>query len=177
MESRSKVFWFQRKGDRNRLFHTWMVCFPDSLLWFYSTSWIHIPRSHATRKEWPSQVPVAYACHPSYFRGWDGEDLGLRPAWANSYWDSISKIAAAKWIGGVAQAVEHLFCKRKILHTNSRPTKKKKKKKKKREGVHLKHKPSVSMGSTYRLAQLLKKKIGSVVNMYILFFLFLFPKW
>jgi hypothetical protein len=31
-----------------------------------------------------SQVLVAYACDPSYSGGRDQEDLGSKPAWANS---------------------------------------------------------------------------------------------
>jgi hypothetical protein len=36
----------------------------------------------------------------------------MRPAWANSLQDPISKITRTKWTGDVAQAVEHLLCKR-----------------------------------------------------------------
>jgi hypothetical protein len=46
--------------------------------------------------------------------GWDPEDWGLRPAWANSSQDPISKITRAKWTGGVAQAMEYLLCKCKV---------------------------------------------------------------
>jgi hypothetical protein len=34
-----------------------------------------------------SQAPVAHTYNPSYMGGWDPEDHGLRPAWANSSWD------------------------------------------------------------------------------------------
>jgi hypothetical protein len=34
------------------------------------------------------QVPVTHACNPSYMGVWDQEDCGLRPAQANSSWDS-----------------------------------------------------------------------------------------
>jgi hypothetical protein len=47
----------------------------------------------------------------------------LRPAWANSSQDPMSKITTAKWTGGVAQAIKHLFCKRKALSSNPSPTK------------------------------------------------------
>jgi hypothetical protein len=40
--------------------------------------------------------------------------------------DPISKIIKAKWTGGVAQEVEHLFCKCKALSSNLVPQKKKK---------------------------------------------------
>jgi hypothetical protein len=36
-------------------------------------------------------MPVAHACDPGYSRGRDKEDLHLKPAWANSLWDPISK--------------------------------------------------------------------------------------
>jgi hypothetical protein len=42
----------------------------------------------------------------------------------------ISKITRAKWTGGVAQIVECLFCKHKVLNSTPIPTKKKKKKRK-----------------------------------------------
>jgi hypothetical protein len=34
-----------------------------------------------------SQVLVTHTCHPSFLEGWDQEDHGLRPAWANSLRD------------------------------------------------------------------------------------------
>jgi hypothetical protein len=34
---------------------------------------------------------VTHACNPSYSGGRDQEDLGLKPAWANSSKDPISK--------------------------------------------------------------------------------------
>jgi hypothetical protein len=34
----------------------------------------------------------------------------------------MAKITILKWIGGVAQAVEYLFCKRAALSSNSNPT-------------------------------------------------------
>jgi hypothetical protein len=50
----------------------------------------------------------------------------LRPAWANSSRDHISKITRAKWTGGVAQVAEHLLSKCKVLRSNSSLKKKKK---------------------------------------------------
>jgi hypothetical protein len=47
---------------------------------------------------------MVYACNPNYLGRWDREDHGLRPVQA-----LISKITRAKWIGGMAQAVEHLL--------------------------------------------------------------------
>jgi hypothetical protein len=46
----------------------------------------------------------AHACNPSYLRNRDEEEYDLRPAWANSSQDLISKIARAKWTGGMAQS-------------------------------------------------------------------------
>jgi hypothetical protein len=40
---------------------------------------------------WECWVPVAHACNPSYSGGRDQEDLGLKPAQANSSWDPISR--------------------------------------------------------------------------------------
>jgi hypothetical protein len=37
------------------------------------------------------QALMAYACNPSYSGGRDQEDYGLKPAWANSLQDPISK--------------------------------------------------------------------------------------
>jgi hypothetical protein len=51
----------------------------------------------------PSQVPVAHACNPSYSVGRDQQDCGLKPAWANSLRDPISKKPNTKRAGGVAQ--------------------------------------------------------------------------
>jgi hypothetical protein len=48
---------------------------------------------------------VANACNPNLLGYWDLEDCGLRPAWANSSRDLISKKTRAKWTGGVAQVV------------------------------------------------------------------------
>jgi hypothetical protein len=38
-----------------------------------------------------NQTPVTNICNPSYSGGRDQEDLGSKPAWANSSWDPISK--------------------------------------------------------------------------------------
>jgi hypothetical protein len=43
--------------------------------------------------------------------------------------DPISKITRVKWTGGVAQVIEHLLCKCKVLRSNSSPFKKKDRKK------------------------------------------------
>jgi hypothetical protein len=37
---------------------------------------------------------VAHACNPSYSGGRDQGDRGLKPAWAKSSWDPISKNAS-----------------------------------------------------------------------------------
>jgi hypothetical protein len=42
-------------------------------------------------------------------------------AWANSSQDPVSKIARAKWTGGVAQVVKHLLCKCEVLTSNPSP--------------------------------------------------------
>jgi hypothetical protein len=62
-------------------------------------------------KTYLSWVPVAHTYTASYFGGWDWEDHSSRPTLANSWGDPISKITRAKWTGGVAKALEHLFCK------------------------------------------------------------------
>jgi hypothetical protein len=45
---------------------------------------------------------VAYACNPNYSGNRDQEDRNLKPAWANSSQDPISKIPNTKkgWQGG-----------------------------------------------------------------------------
>jgi hypothetical protein len=70
-----------------------------------------------------SQVLVAHTYNPRYLGGWDQEDCGSRPAWANSSQNPISKIIRTKWTGGVAQAVEFLLCKCEALNSNPNPTK------------------------------------------------------
>jgi hypothetical protein len=69
-----------------------------------------------------SQTPAAHACNPSYLGGWDQEDCGSRPAWANSSQDPISKITRAKWTEGVAQVIQW-----EAQSSSPSPTKKKKK--------------------------------------------------
>jgi hypothetical protein len=49
------------------------------------------------------------AYNPSYLEGDDQENCSSRSAQANSSRESIFKIIRAKWIGGVAQAVERLL--------------------------------------------------------------------
>jgi hypothetical protein len=68
--------------------------------------------------------PFLKPSHGSYLGDRDQEDRGLRPAWANSSQDSISKITRAKWTRGVAQATKHLICKCETLSSNPTSTKK-----------------------------------------------------
>jgi hypothetical protein len=77
---------------------------------------------------------MAHTYNPSYLGGLGQENCSLRPSWANSLQDPISKITREKWTGGVTQAVQCLLCKCEALSINPSPTKKKRKKKKK-EGV------------------------------------------
>jgi hypothetical protein len=53
---------------------------------------------------------MAHACNPSYLGGWNLEDHGLRPAWANSTQDSISKNNQSKmdWMCGSSSRVPAL---------------------------------------------------------------------
>jgi hypothetical protein len=49
-------------------------------------------------------VPVAHVCNLSYSGGRDQEERSLKPAWANSLQDPISKNPITKsWADGVAQ--------------------------------------------------------------------------
>jgi hypothetical protein len=64
---------------------------------------------------------VVHTCNPSYSGDTDQEDRGLKPAWANSLPDPISKKTITK-IGLV------VWLKVKALCSNPRTTKKKKKK-------------------------------------------------
>jgi hypothetical protein len=73
-----------------------------------------------------SQVLMAHTCNPSYLGGWDQEDLGSRSDWANSLWDTISKIIRAKWTRAMVQVVKCLICKCKAPSSNTSPTKGKK---------------------------------------------------
>jgi hypothetical protein len=45
---------------------------------------------------------VVHTCNLSYWGGYDWENHHLRPTWANSSQDPISKIIRAKWAGGMA---------------------------------------------------------------------------
>jgi hypothetical protein len=56
-------------------------------------------------KEDNSTAPVTYACNPSYSGGRDQEDLGLKPARANSLWDYFEKNPSQKRARGMAQDV------------------------------------------------------------------------
>jgi hypothetical protein len=71
-----------------------------------------------------SWAPMAHVCDPSYLGGRDREDHGLRPAWANSLQDPISKITRAKWTRDLVQTIECLLCKCKALSSNPSPIKK-----------------------------------------------------
>jgi hypothetical protein len=73
-----------------------------------------------------SWVPVVHIYNPSYLGGWDQENSGLRPAWANRLWDPspISKITREKWTGVVA----YLLCECEVLSLKPNSTKEKKKK-------------------------------------------------
>jgi hypothetical protein len=56
---------------------------------------------------WFSHVLVAHASNPSYLKGRDQEDQGLKPAWENSLRDPISKIPNTKkgwWSGSSRRA-------------------------------------------------------------------------
>jgi hypothetical protein len=44
----------------------------------------------------PGWAPVAHTCNPSYSGGRDQENLGLKPAWANSLQNPISKLPNTK---------------------------------------------------------------------------------
>jgi hypothetical protein len=56
---------------------------------------------------------VTHACNPSYSGGRDQEDCGLKPAWANSLHEPISKKPTTKKkkkrAGGVAEGVSPEF--------------------------------------------------------------------
>jgi hypothetical protein len=56
-------------------------------------------------------VPGAsgHACNPRYSGDKDQEVHSLRPAWAKSSWDPLSKIPNTKNAGGVAQGVGPKF--------------------------------------------------------------------
>jgi hypothetical protein len=63
----------------------------------------------ALKEKFRYQAPVAHAYNPSYSGGRDQDDLGLKPAQANSLWDPISKNLSQKRAGGVAQDVDPEF--------------------------------------------------------------------
>jgi hypothetical protein len=61
---------------------------------------------------------VAHAYNPSFSGGRDQEDLGSKPAWANSSGDPTSKNASQKWVGGVALGVGPEFEPQVLQKTN-----------------------------------------------------------
>jgi hypothetical protein len=82
-----------------------------------------------SQKLYRSQQWMAHTCNPSYLGVWDWEDHELRPAWANSSWDLETpspKQPEQQWTTDVAQAVEHLLCKLKVLSSIPSSTGKKK---------------------------------------------------
>jgi hypothetical protein len=68
---------------------------------------------------------AAHACNPSYFRGWDWDDHNLRPAWANSSRENMSKMTRAEWSRDWTQAVECLRCQYAALSSNPNSPKRK----------------------------------------------------
>jgi hypothetical protein len=70
------------------------------------------------------RVLVSHACSPSYSGGRDQEDCGLKPAWANSLWETVSKIpnitkrgGGDGWWSGLRCSPEFKpqYCKKKII--------------------------------------------------------------
>jgi hypothetical protein len=66
-----------------------------------------------------SQVPVAHACNPSYSKGRDHEDHGLKPAWANSLETLLkrpfTKIGLVEWLKVKALSSSPSTIHKKIL--------------------------------------------------------------
>jgi hypothetical protein len=68
------------------------------------------------KKNFLKQVPLDHTSNPSYLEGWDQEDHGLRPAWAEFESPDLQN-NQSKWTAGVAQALEHLLCKHLLYNT------------------------------------------------------------
>jgi hypothetical protein len=88
----------------------------------------HILKIRKVGHQWLTAVILAT------WGGWDQEDHGLKPAWANSSWDPISKITRAKGTGGVAQEVEACFASVKPWVQSPVPPPKKDREKRWEEG-------------------------------------------
>jgi hypothetical protein len=62
-------------------------------------------------------LPVAHACNSSYSGGRDQEDHSLKPTWANSSQDPISKIPsqirASEVVQGVGPKFKSQYCEKK----------------------------------------------------------------
>jgi hypothetical protein len=54
-------------------------------------------------------VTIVQSCNPSYLGGCGQNDHSLRPVWANSSPNHISKINTTKWTGGMAEVVDACF--------------------------------------------------------------------
>jgi hypothetical protein len=67
---------------------------------------------------------VRHACDPSYSGGREQEDRRLKPAWANSSQDPISKNTTQKRAGRMTPAIECQPSKHEALSSNPRTTKK-----------------------------------------------------
>jgi hypothetical protein len=67
---------------------------------------------------------MAHTCNPSYSGGYDQEGYSLKPAWANSFRDSISPNPSQKRTGGVTQGVgtefKPQYCKKKKKDSNNK---------------------------------------------------------
>jgi hypothetical protein len=74
-----------------------------------------VPKNKNNKKVEVELGMVAAAYNPKCLGGWDQEDDSLRPAWANSSWDPISKITRVKWTESVAQAEEHMLWKHETM--------------------------------------------------------------
>jgi hypothetical protein len=53
---------------------------------------------HCRLKIKPKPGPVAHACNPSYSGGRDQEDLGFKPAWANSSRKYLTQKGLVEWL-------------------------------------------------------------------------------
>jgi hypothetical protein len=107
--------------------HFTVVCFAFCLSWeqtqvcrILSLFWLLIWSSFC----WASG---AHICNPSYSRGRDQEDWGLKPTTTNSSWDLILKIPNTKERSvGLPQVVELLPSKHGALNSSPSPPQKKK---------------------------------------------------
>jgi hypothetical protein len=93
------VLWIFTNTQLYNYYHSqYIEQFHYSLMFFYATFVLFLNLKRKLKSGCWRLTPVNLA----NLGGWDQEDCGSRPAWANSLQNPMSKITRARWMGGVA---------------------------------------------------------------------------